>query len=163
MPTYTIFHKKTVLNYISLFNKHWLSWRISYEFANDQVVAEKLELKKSMPISLDFEIISNKLQQRGVTLKYLYNKLFEEKKITFSYQYFQKLYKMWSNKQPSYMIQDYKWGDQLLIDYRGDPDTCNMRKAELLVFILGALKLMFVYDSWSQTNTRIFIRKSSSI
>ena len=100
--------QQTVLNYISLFKKHGLSWPLSDEFANDQVLAEKLELKKSMPISLDFEIISNKLQQRGMILKYLYNKLFEEKKITFSYKYFQKLYKMWSNKQPSYMIQDYK-------------------------------------------------------
>ena len=52
--------QQTVLNYINLFNKHGLSWPLSDEFANDQVLAEKLELKKSMPISLDFEIISNK-------------------------------------------------------------------------------------------------------
>ena len=49
--------QQTVLNYISLFKKHGLSWPLSDEFASDQVLADKLELKKLMPISLDFEII----------------------------------------------------------------------------------------------------------
>ncbi|MDV7397176.1 DDE-type integrase/transposase/recombinase, partial [Arthrospira platensis SPKY1] len=65
-------------------------------------------------------------------------------------------FQQWENDQELYMRIEHKAGDKLYVDYTGkkidivDPETGEVRTAEIFVATLGASKLIYVRAVWTQ-------------
>jgi transposase len=101
--------------------------------------------------------IHQELKRKGVTKQLLW----EEYKQTHGdagYQYSQYCgyYREWRAKQKRSMRQIHHAGEKLFVDYSGatmpivNPDTGEIRSAEIFVAILGASNYTFAIASWTQ-------------
>ena len=157
----------------SRFEKLKLSW--------DEVEAmtdEQLELKfygpklpsvapRPMPNWLE---LHTELKRPGMTLELLHIEYLEQHaEDGYRYSRFCQLYEKWLKRQRLSMRQVHRAGEKLFVDYSGkklavvDPQTGEVREAELFVAVMGASSYIFAEATWSQSvldfvtsNTRAF-------
>ncbi len=151
----------TVSLYLNRAQAANLSWPLPAEM-DDQALERALfpRLKPSAQpgyVEPDFAVIHQELKRKGVTKQLLWE---EYKQVHgangYQYSQFCHLYGMWAGKQKRSMRQVHKAGEKLFIDYSGmtvpivNPDTGELRPAEIFVAVLGASGYTYVEASWSQ-------------
>ena len=100
--------------------------------------------------------IHRELQRKSVTLQLLWEERRETSLDPISYNHFCRLYRDWKKTQPKSMRQTHKAGDKAFVDYAGqtvdiiDPDTGEIRTAQIFVGILGASNYTYAEATWSQ-------------
>lgn len=93
----------------------------------------------------DWKEIHQELRRKGVTRQLLWREYFQEDPATaYKYSQFCNLLSKWRSMLPAEMVQSYKAGEYLFVDYAGlsvpwtDPDTGEEKKAQIFVAALGA-------------------------
>jgi transposase len=103
-----------------------------------------------------FPDVEKQLRRRGMTLSIQFDKYLKKNPVGYQSTQFYHYYHLWSKKvQPSMPIQHIE-GDKVYVDYAGvhllyvDPDTGEIRKAEVFVAILGWSQYAYVEAMPSQ-------------
>ena len=105
----------------------------------------------------DFSTVHRELKHKGVTKQLLwqeYRQLYPND--GYSYAQFCHRYLIWRGCQKRSMRQIHRAGEKLFVDYCGptmpvvNPDTGELRQAQVFVAVLGASNYTFACASWSQ-------------
>ena len=127
---------------------------------------EKLESllypESSTPIKVgpqepEWDKVAKELRRKGVTKRLLWEEYCQEHgSKAYSYSRFCELYADWKGGIEPVMRFEHVAGEKCFIDYSGmtldvvDPDTGEVRQAEVFVATLGASNYTFVDVTWSQ-------------
>ena len=137
-----------------------LSWPLPEEM-DERALEEKLYKKRiTVPASdrplPDWSQLHKELKRKGVTLQLLW----QEYKVThpdgFGYSWFCEKYRIWRKKLDLVMRQDHCFGEKLFVDYSGqtaeviDPETGEIRHAQIFVAVLGASNYTYAEATWTQ-------------
>jgi transposase len=106
----------------------------------------------------DWPVVHRELRRKNVTLSLLW----EEYRAShpddgYGYSRFCELYRRWEGRLAPTMRQHHVAGDKLFVDYAGDPldvmdpQTGEVREAQLFVAVLGASNYTYAEASWTQT------------
>ncbi len=154
--------RSTVYEYLSYATEAGLSWPL--EEGMDEAKLERLLFKSELPVISevrplpDWADIHMELKSRKhVTLTLLW----EEYKASYpenGYQYSQfcERYGRWKGVLDVCMRQEHRAGEKMFIDYCGqtvpvvNPETGEIRNAEIFVAVLGASSYTFAEATWSQ-------------
>lgn len=105
----------------------------------------------------DFPEVHHELKQKGVTKQLLWQEYRQQHPSDgYSYAQFCHRYLQWLGCQQRSMRQVHRAGEKLFVDYCGptmavvNPDTGEMRSAQIFVAVLGASNYTFACASWSQ-------------
>ncbi len=104
-----------------------------------------------------FATIHQELKRKGVTRQLLWEE-YKQAHGDNGYQYSQfcHRYSQWLSRQKRSMRQVHKAGEKLFIDFSGatvpivNPDTGEIRCAEIFVAVLGASSYTYIQATWSQ-------------
>ena len=105
----------------------------------------------------DWRRVHEELGKKGVTRHLLWQEYLQEDPSTaYKYSQFCNLYKEWRKRLPAEMVQTYKGGEYLFVDYAGvtvpwtDRETGEEKKAEIFVTALGASSYIYAEAQPSQ-------------
>lgn len=105
----------------------------------------------------DYPTVHQELKRKGVTKHLLWQEYRQQHPHHgYSYAQFCHRYLAWLGKQQRSMRQLHRAGEKLFVDYCGptmpviNPDTGEVRQAQIFVAVLGASNYTFAYASWSQ-------------
>ncbi len=105
----------------------------------------------------DFTQVSQELKGKGVTKQLLWQEYRQQHPDDgYSYAQFCHRYRQWQGRQKRSMRQVHRAGEKLFVDYCGptlpivNPDTGEIREAQVFVAVLGASNYTFACASWSQ-------------
>lgn len=138
-----------------------LSWPLPTEYQDDTILLKLLQpvpklAMRALGGTINFPAIHQELRRKGVTLQLLWEEHNPKTQHLISYNHFCFLYRDWKKTQPKSMRQTHKAGDKVFVDYAGptieiiDPDTGEIRKAQIFVGILGASNYTYVEATWTQ-------------
>jgi len=105
----------------------------------------------------DWPTIHRELGRKHVTLDLLWQEYKAEHTDGYRYSAFCQHYREWVGKLAVSMRQTHAPGEKLFVDYAGttlsviDPDTGEIRPAQLFVAVLGASNYTFAEATWTQT------------
>lgn len=111
---------------------------------------------KSRPLPEWVEVHRELKSRRHVTLMLLWLEYRESHPDGLGYSQFCWQYRRWQGAQDVVMRLEYRGGERLFVDYAGDtvpvidPDTGEIRSAQIFVAALGASGLLYAEASWSQ-------------
>ncbi|PCK03693.1 MAG: IS21 family transposase [Alteromonadaceae bacterium] len=138
-----------------------LGWPLPEELT-DQELALKLQPPRVPPEAQsfpepDFNQMHSELSRKGMTLQLLWQEYAEiHPDGHYSYSRFTVLYRQWNGKKKLSMRQVHIAGEKLFVDYCGptmevvNPDTAEVRTAQIFVAVLGASSYTFAEATWSQ-------------
>jgi len=104
----------------------------------------------------DWTVIHKELKRKGVTLALLWIEHRREHPDGYGYSQFCFHYRRWAKKLKPMMRQRHKGGEKLFVDYAGqtmevvDPETGEIREAEIFVATLGASSYTYTEAHWAQ-------------
>lgn len=104
----------------------------------------------------DWALVHRELGTKGVTLELLWNEYKAQHPDGYGYSWFCEQYERWRGRLPVTLRQTHTPGERLFVDYSGkklgivDPDTGEVRWAELFVAVLGASNLTYAEATWTQ-------------
>lgn len=104
----------------------------------------------------DFAWIQAELRKKHVTLKLLWEEYKTAHPKGFHYSYFCEQYGAWRNQLEPVMRQTHEFGHKCFVDYAGDtvpivdPETGEVRQAQIFVAVLGASNYTYAEAVWSQ-------------
>ena len=108
-------------------------------------------------IEPDFPSVHQELKRKGVTKQLLWQEYRQQYPDEgYSYAQFCHRYRVWQGCQQRSMRQVHRAGEKLFVDYCGptmpvvNPDTGEVRQAQVFVAVLGASNYTFACASWSQ-------------
>lgn len=102
------------------------------------------------------EHIHHELKKKGVTLQLLWYEYKQANPDGYQYSQFCELYRAWKKSLERCLHQDHRAGEKLFVDYAGmtipysNPDTGEIRQAQIFVAVLGASNYTFVEATESQ-------------
>lgn len=106
----------------------------------------------------DFTEISSELSRKGMTRQLLWEEYAQAHPDNhYSYSRFTVLFRQWNKQQKLSMRQRHRVGEKLFIDYCGptlpvvNPDTGEIREAQVFVAVLGASSYTYAEATWSQS------------
>jgi len=105
----------------------------------------------------DWPYIHRELRRKGVTLSLLWEEYRADHPDGYGYSRFCELYTRWEGKLSPVMRQRHPAGERLFVDYAGrtidviDPQTGEVRTAQVFVAVLGASNYTFVEATWTQS------------
>ena len=105
----------------------------------------------------DWSYIHRELRRKGVTLSLLWEEHRADHPEGYGYSRFCELYTQWEGKLSPVMRQRHPAGERLFVDYAGhtidviDPQTGEVRAAQLFVATLGASSYTFAEATWTQS------------
>lgn len=109
------------------------------------------------PVVPDFAAIAKELSRKGMTRQLLWAEYAETHPDNhYSYSRFTVLFRRWRQKQQLSMRQTHRAGEKLFVDYCGmtlpvvNPDTGEIRQAQVFVAVLGASSYTYAEATWSQ-------------
>jgi len=140
--------RSTVQDYLDRAEKAGLSWtqveRMNEADLENALFPKAADRGKGRIIP-DWSCIHQELKRKGVTLRLLWQEWYHSNpKAAYSYSQFCNLYRAWSKKLSPVMVQSYKGGEILFVDYAGltvpyvDRISGEQRKAQVFVAALGA-------------------------
>lgn len=149
--------------YINLALNKGLSWPLP-DGLNEKALEELLRPASSSKSSnqskdadkINFSKIHQEMKLKGVTLQLLWEEYADEQENPLSYSRYCYHYRMYKKSLKRSMRQIHKAGDKTFIDYSGvtfdiiDPQTNNIRAAEIFVGVLGASKYTYAEATWTQ-------------
>ena len=105
----------------------------------------------------DFAAIHEQLQtHKYVTLQLLWEEYIEAHPEGYRYSRFCELYQRWRRKLDVVLRQQHRAGEKLFVDYAGatvpveNPQTGEVRQAQVFVAVLGASSYTYAEATWSQ-------------
>lgn len=104
----------------------------------------------------DWQRVHQEMRGKGVTLQLLWQEYKAIHPDGYQYSRFCDHYRAWKKKLDLVMRQDHRFGEKLFVDYAGqtasviDPETGEVRQAQIFVAVLGASNYAYVEASWSQ-------------
>jgi len=152
----------TVADYLKRADQAGLSWPIPADLG-ERELGRLLFPTQSVTgqrrfIEPDFPTIHRELKRKGVTRQLLWQEYRQQYcEDGYSYAQFCHRYLQWSGYQQRSMRQVHRAGEKLFVDYCGptmsvvNPDTGEIRSAQIFVAVLGASNYTFACASWSQT------------
>jgi transposase len=152
----------SVSKYINRALNNNISWPLPDDL-NEKALLAQLKsyspVKSSLSNAIDtinFAKIHQELCCKGVTLQLLWDEYQSEQENALSYSRYCHHYRLYKRSLKRSMRQTHKAGDKVFIDYSGvtmdilDPETNQIRSAEIFVGVLGASKYTFAEATWSQ-------------
>lgn len=138
-----------------------LNWPLPVEYQDESQLLKRLQHPMAPVIStlkkaIDFSFVHKELRRKSVTLQLLWEEHKHKTLHAISYNHFCLLYRAWKKTQPKSMRQTHKAGDKVFVDYAGptieiiDPDTGEIRKAQIFVGVLGASNYTYAEATWTQ-------------
>ncbi|EIB3185939.1 IS21 family transposase [Salmonella enterica] len=110
--------------------------------------------KHSLP---DWATVHKELRNKCVTLQLLWEEYTERNPGgSYSYNHYCRMYREWLKTTSPSMRQVHKAGEKLFVDYCGptvnitNPDTGEIRTAQIIVAVLGASSYTWAEATWSQ-------------
>lgn len=151
----------TVWHYLRRTRLAGLSWPLPPELLTDDAALEarlypppaRREPTRGMP---DWPTVHREIGRKGVTLDLLWQEYKAQHPDGCGYSWFCKAYQEWAQRLPVTMRQTHVPGQKLFVDYSGkklgiiNPDTGEIREAELFVAALGVSGLTFAELTWTQ-------------
>jgi len=150
----------TVAEYLRRTQDAELSWPLPEDLDEDRLF--ELLFPKSTDSSAgiipcpDWSWVHAELRKKSVTLRLLWVEYREDHPDGYGYSQFCALYRRWVKRLDPSMRQDHKAGEKVFIDYAGqtvpviDPQTGEIRQAEIFIGVLGASNYSYVEAHWSQ-------------
>lgn len=151
----------TVSDYVKRAKAAGLGWPLPAEMDDTALVhalfPDEAPSSKLGYLEPDYAQIHQELKRKGVTKQLLWQE-YQEACSGHGYRYSQYChrYALWLNMQKRSMRQTHRAGDKLFVDYSGvtvpivNPDTGELRQAQIFVAVLGASNYTFVTATWSQ-------------
>ena len=150
-----------VQKYVARAKAHNLGWPLPPNMTETEI---ELLLKSSQPGMeksiakgrIDCSLIHDELKRKGVTLELLWEEYCQTERNPLSCSRYCYYYREWKKKQKRSMRQVHRAGDKVFIDYSGktfdiiDPETGEIRAAEIFVGVLGASSYAYAEATWSQ-------------
>lgn len=145
--------------YVRLALKAQLSWPLPIELEDDAALKQALippKEKITTTLAIDFSALHLALKQKGVTLQLLWEEYCPTVEHPYSYAHYCLLYRTWLSAQQYSMRQTHKAGEKVFVDYAGptidiiDPETGEIRTAQLFVGVLGASNYTYIEATWDQ-------------
>ena len=105
----------------------------------------------------DWNYVHQELRRKGVTLQLLWIEYKQEHQDGYQYSQFCEHYHQWKKRLDISMHQQHRGGEKMFVDYAGqtvsiiDPDTGEVREAEIFVAVLGASNYTYAEGQWSQS------------
>lgn len=109
--------------------------------------------KRPLP---NWSMVHRELGRKHVTLDLLWNEYRQQEPDGFGYSWFCKHYERWAASLPVTLRQTLTPGEKLFVDYSGkklgivNPDTGEIREAELFVAALGVSGYFYAELTWTQ-------------
>ena len=104
----------------------------------------------------DWAEVHRELRRKGVTLFLLWEEYKAAHPEGFQYSWFCHHYRRWAARVDVVMRQSHRAGEAMFVDYAGqtaeviDPDTGEVRAAQLFVAVLGASNYTYAEATWTQ-------------
>lgn len=135
-----------------------LSWPLAPELDNEAALKRVLAPPKALCIThtIDFSAIHAALKHKGVTLQLLWEEYCPTVTQPYSYAHYCLCYRAWRDKQQYSLRQTHKAGEKVFVDYAGptidiiDPNTGEIRSAQIFVGVLGASNYTYAEATWDQ-------------
>jgi transposase len=166
--------RTTVRNYLSRAAAAGLSWPLPGDL-DDRGLEERLFGRPAPPPAIlarpvpDWEIVHAELRRPGVTQALLWTEYRERHSGGFGYTWFTESYHAYVGKLDLVMRQDHHAGEKLFLDFAGhtipivDPDTGEIRRAQIFLAVLGASSYTYAealpsqeLTHWCAANVRAF-------
>lgn len=149
-----------VNKYLKLATERGLGWPLPAEYEDEEQLQKFLfsrnQKAESISSPIDFRYIHTELKRKSVTLQLLWEEYSSIITNPISYSHYCLQYRAWKKVQPQSMRQTHKAGDKVFVDYAGqtvkviDPDTGEVRSAQIFVSILGASNYTYAEATWTQ-------------
>ena len=148
-----------VIKYVRRAEACGLSWPLPGSLDDAQL--ERLLFPPPPPASAarpqpDWERVHRELKRKGVTLQLLWDEYKAAHPMGYQYTSFCVGYRRWLGKRDLVMRQDHRGGEKLFVDYAGqtasviDPDTGEVKPAQVFVAVMGASNYTYAEATWSQ-------------
>lgn len=104
----------------------------------------------------DWSEVRRELSKTGVTLQLLWQEYRENHPQGYAYSHYCELYRVWAKTLDVTMRHEHKAGEKLFVDYAGDtmpvtdPQTGEIRQAQIFVATLGASNYTYAEATWTQ-------------
>lgn len=101
--------------------------------------------------------VHRELRRKSVTLALLWQEYKATHPEGLQYSRFCEQYRAWAGKLDVVMRQEHRAGERMFVDYAGqtvpvvDPETGELRQAQVFVAVLGASSYTFAEATWTQT------------
>lgn len=153
--------RTTLRGYLDRSKELGLSWPLPPEMSDTDLerliyphTARDVSNRAAPP---DWAYIHRELRRKGVTLSLLWEEYRADHPEGYGYSRFCELYTRWEGKLSPVMRQRHPAGERLFVDYAGhtidviDPQTGEVRTAQLFVAALGASNYTYAEATWTQT------------
>lgn len=152
----------TVSLYLNRVKDAGISWPLP-QGMDDSALEKALfpNVQSSVSVKLvepDYAMIHQELKRKGVTKLLLWQE-YKQQYGDNGYQYSQFCYRygQWVQQQKRSMRQVHRAGEKLFVDYCGptvhivNPDTGELREAQIFVAVMGASNYTFATATWTQS------------
>jgi transposase len=152
--------RTTLQGYLERAQEAGLSWPLPPEMSDADLerllyprTAREAARRAFQP---DWAYVHRELRRKGVTLRLLWEEYRADNPEGYGYSRFCELYTRWEGKLTPVMRQRHPAGERLFVDYAGatidviDPETGEVRAAQLFVATLGASNFTYTEATWSQ-------------
>ncbi|MGC9523738.1 MAG: IS21 family transposase [Anaerolineae bacterium] len=150
----------TVAEYLRRAEEAGLSWPLPDDLGEDRLF-DLLFPTSPHPGSRailcpDWRWIHAELRKKSVTLRLLWVEYREDNPTGYGYSQFCALYRKWAKRLNPSMRLTHKAGEKVFVDYAGqtvpviDPETGEVRQAQVFIGVLGASNYTYVEAQWSQ-------------
>jgi transposase len=150
----------TVSEYVTHAKAAGLSWPLPEGMTDEQLEARLFPGKAARGCQVpqpDWKAVNKELKRKGVTLSLLWIEYRQEYPDGYGYSQYCHHYREWKKHLNPTMRQRHKAGEKLFVDYAGqtvevlDPETGEIRQAEIFVATLGASSYTYAEAQWSQS------------
>ena len=147
-----------VSKYVNQAKAMQINWPLPDDMT-EQKLADCFKIGQDKAETIDFAEIHKQKQLKAVTLTLLWEEHVAETNDSISYSQFCRRYKSWIKIQPKSMRQFHKAGEKIFVDYSGmtmsiiDPDTFEIRSAEIFVGVLGLSQYTYAEATWTQQSS----------
>ena len=152
--------RSTVFEYINRAKSCGMSWPLPEGMDEERLEQLLFYASKDSScgprIEPDWGTVYQELKHRQVTRALLWLEYKERNPQGYQYSQFCELYRIWAKKLTVVMRQDHKAGEKVFVDYCGDtvavtdPDSGEVKQAQVFVAVLGASDYTYAEASFSQ-------------
>jgi transposase len=151
----------TVSEYVTHAKAAGLSWPLPEELSGAELEGllfpEQKAASGGRKPPPDWSFVYKELRRKSVTLSLLWLEYRQEQPEGYSYSQFCHHYRQWAKQLKPMMRQKHRAGEKLFVDYAGqtaplvDPETGEVREAQIFVAVLGASNYTYAEAHEAQT------------
>ncbi|WP_404418318.1 IS21 family transposase [Marinospirillum sp.] len=152
--------RPTVSEYLRRFSEAGLNWPLPAEMDESRLEQKLFPPAPDLPAQArglpDWQQIHQELKFPKTTLFLLWQEYRAANPEGYQYSWFCDHYRSWQGKLDLVMRQNHRAGEKLFVDYAGqtapviDPNTGEIREAQIFVAVMGASNYTFAEATWSQ-------------